>query len=31
VKADMERDFWMSSEEAVKYGLVDEVIEPGKA
>ena len=31
VKADMERDFWMSAEEAVKYGLVDEVIEPGKA
>jgi ATP-dependent Clp protease protease subunit len=30
VKADMERDFWMSAEEAVKYGLVDEVIEPGK-
>lgn len=31
VKADMERDFWMSSEEAVKYGIIDEVIEPGKA
>lgn len=31
VKADMERDFWMSAEEAVKYGIVDEVIEPGKA
>jgi len=31
VKADMERDFWMSAEEAVKYGLVDEIIEPGKA
>jgi len=30
VKADMERDFWMSAEEAAKYGLVDEVIEPGK-
>lgn len=26
VKADMERDFWMSAEEAVKYGVVDEVI-----
>jgi len=26
VKADMERDFWMSAEEAVKYGLVDEVL-----
>lgn len=31
VKADMERDFWMGAEEAVKYGIVDEVIEPGKA
>jgi ATP-dependent Clp protease protease subunit len=31
VKADMERDFWMSAEEAVKYGIIDEVIEPGKA
>lgn len=28
VKADMERDFWMSAEEAVKYGIVDEVIDP---
>ena len=27
VKADMERDFWMGGEEAVKYGIVDEVIE----
>lgn len=26
VKADMERDFWMSSEEAKKYGIVDHVI-----
>ena len=26
VKADMERDFWMSAEEAKKYGLVDEVL-----
>ena len=31
VKADMERDFWMSAEEAVKYGIIDEVIEPGKS
>jgi ATP-dependent Clp protease protease subunit len=31
VKADMERDFWMSAEDAVKYGIIDEVIEPGKA
>ena len=28
VKADMERDFWMSAEEAVAYGIVDEVIKP---
>ncbi len=27
VKADMERDFWMSAEEAKKYGLVDEVLQ----
>ena len=26
VKADIERDFWMSAEEAVKYGVADEVI-----
>ncbi len=26
VKADMERDFWMSAEEAEKYGVADEVI-----
>lgn len=26
VKADMERDYWMVAEEAVKYGLVDKVI-----
>ena len=26
VKADMERDFWMSAEEAVKYGVADAVI-----
>ncbi len=26
VSADMERDFWMSAEEAVKYGLVDKVV-----
>jgi ATP-dependent Clp protease protease subunit len=31
VKADMERDFWMSAEEAVKYGIVDEVIDPAGA
>jgi len=27
IEKDMERDFWMSGEEAVKYGLIDEVIE----
>lgn len=27
IKTDMERDYWMSAEEAVKYGLVDGVIE----
>ena len=26
VKKDMENDFWMTSEEAVKYGIVDKVI-----
>ena len=26
VAADMERDFWMSADEAVKYGLVDKVV-----
>lgn len=26
IEQDVERDFWMSSEEAVKYGLIDEVI-----
>lgn len=27
IEKDMERDFWMSGDEAVKYGLIDEVIE----
>ena len=26
VKADMERDYWMTAEEAVEYGLVDKVV-----
>ena len=26
LKNDMERDYWMSAEEAVKYGLVDKII-----
>ncbi len=27
VKADMERDYWMTAEEAVKYGVADKVID----
>jgi len=27
IKADMERDFWMTPEEAKKYGLIDDIIE----
>lgn len=27
IEKDMERDFWMSGDEAAKYGLIDEVIE----
>jgi ATP-dependent Clp protease protease subunit len=27
IERDTERDFWMSSEDAVQYGLVDEVLE----
>jgi ATP-dependent Clp protease protease subunit len=27
VLADMERDFWMSAEEAIEYGIVSRVIE----
>jgi ATP-dependent Clp protease protease subunit len=27
VKADMERDFWMSAEDAKVYGIVDTVID----
>lgn len=30
VKADMERDYWMSPEEALRYGLIDEVIKKMK-
>ncbi len=26
IEKDMDRDFWMSSEEAVKYGIIDQVI-----
>lgn len=31
VERDMERDYWMSSEEAKKYGIVDEVLKPKKS
>ena len=27
IKSDMERDYWMTPDEAKKYGLVDEIIE----
>ncbi|HEY4366920.1 MAG TPA: ATP-dependent Clp protease proteolytic subunit [Steroidobacteraceae bacterium] len=27
VLADMERDFWMSADEAIKYGIVDRIVE----
>jgi ATP-dependent Clp protease protease subunit len=27
VKADMERDFWMTPQEAKEYGLIDDIIE----
>lgn len=30
VEADMDRDFWMSAEEGVKYGIIDKVIKPRK-
>lgn len=30
VKADMERDFWMSAEQAKEYGVVDKVIDRNK-
>ena len=26
VKSDMERDYWMTPDEAVKYGLIDKVL-----
>ena len=28
VKEDASRDFWLSAKEAVKYGIIDEVIKP---
>jgi len=30
VKEDATRDFWLNAEEAVKYGIIDEVIKPNK-
>jgi len=30
VREDTDRDYWMTAPEAVDYGLVDEVIEPGR-
>ena len=30
VRKDCDRDFWMSAEEAVTYGIVDNVLEPGQ-
>ena len=30
IQEDMERDYWMTAEEAKKYGLVDAVITPNK-
>jgi len=30
VLSDMERDFWMSADEAIKYGLVSRIIESSK-
>lgn len=29
VKKDMDRDYWLSAEEAMNYGLVDKVLKPG--
>jgi ATP-dependent Clp protease protease subunit len=29
IRKDIDRDFWLSSEDAVNYGLVDKVLEPG--
>ncbi|MEX0952825.1 MAG: ATP-dependent Clp protease proteolytic subunit [Nitriliruptoraceae bacterium] len=30
IRADTDRDYWMSAQEAVDYGLIDEVVEPGR-
>ncbi len=30
IKTDTERDYWLTAQDAVKYGLVDKVLEPSK-
>jgi len=30
VKKDTERDYWLTAQDAVEYGLVDKVLEPSK-
>jgi len=30
IRQDTDRDFWMTAAEAVDYGLIDEVVEPGR-
>ncbi len=29
IRQDTDRDFWMTAEEALDYGLIDEVVSPG--
>lgn len=31
IESDMERDYWIASDEALKYGIVDSVIDPRKS
>ncbi len=30
VRQDTDRDYWMTAQEALEYGLIDEVVEPGR-
>ena len=30
IRQDTDRDYWMTADEAVAYGLIDEVVEPGR-
>lgn len=30
IRADVERDYWMDAQEALEYGIIDEIIEPKK-